>query len=217
MHKISEKLSNGNICIGDLLKKWYGTKPNYISYGAVDSELINLKNKAIDKDKNIIFAGRLEEETGILEYLKAIYLLKLKSINLSVDVYGEGQLKQKASEYVSKHKLKVKFKGFLPNVTDYIPEYKIIFVSRYLGILEALALRVPIFAQYNNEIKKDYLYMAPFAKYISIGKTGDDIANEVEKYINKQLLIDTDGGYEWVKDKTWENMVRIYLKLWKVD
>ena len=217
MHKISEKLSNGNICIGDLLKKWYGTKPNYISYGAVDSKLLNIKNKAIDKDRDIIFAGRLEEETGILEYLKAIYLLKIKNINLSVDVYGDGQLKQKAVEYVAKHKLKVNFKGFASNVTDYIPKYKIIFVSRYLGILEALALRVPVFAQYNNEIKKDYLLMAPFAKYISIGKTGDDLANMIEKYIKQQFKIDTDSGYEWVKDKTWENMVKIYLKLWKAD
>ncbi|MBU3978279.1 glycosyltransferase [Patescibacteria group bacterium] len=25
--KISEKLSSGNICIGDFIKKWYGTKP----------------------------------------------------------------------------------------------------------------------------------------------------------------------------------------------
>ena len=36
MHKISEKLSNGNICIGDFLEKWYGTKATYISYGATE-------------------------------------------------------------------------------------------------------------------------------------------------------------------------------------
>lgn len=215
MHKISEKLSSGNICIGDLLKKWYGTKPTYVSYGAVDLNLIKFNENSVNKEKDIIFAGRLEEETGVLEYLKAIYLLKTKGIDLSVDVYGDGSLKKQAMTYVTKYNLNVKFMGFVSNVTDYIPKYKMIFVSRYLGILESLALRIPIFAQYNNSIKKDYLYMSPFAKYMFIASTGEEIAIAIEKYINKDLSIDTKGGYEWVKDKTWENMVNIYLKLWK--
>lgn len=36
MHKLSERLSYGNICVGDFLKKWYGTKPTFVTYGAVD-------------------------------------------------------------------------------------------------------------------------------------------------------------------------------------
>ena len=215
MHKLAEILSNGNICIGDLLKKWYGTKPTFVSYGAVDSKLLKLNVESLKKNKDIIFAGRLETETGILEYLKAIYLLKKKGIKLKLDIFGDGQLMDKAKEYASKNRLDVTFKGFVPNVTDYIPFYKTIFVSRYLGILEALALRIPVFAQYNNAIKKDYLYMSPFAKFISIGKNGEEIATEVEKYLKNELIINTQGGYVWVKDKTWENMVNLYLKLWK--
>ncbi len=217
MHKLAEALSNGNICIGDFLKKWYGTKPSFVSYGAIDSKLLQIKNESVKKNKDVIFAGRLEEETGILEYLEAIYLLKKRGINLTLDIFGDGQLKNKAKEYVSKNKLNVSFKGFVSNVTDYISFYKIIFVSRYLGILEALALRIPIFAQYNNVIKKDYLYMSPFAKFISIGKTGEEIAKEVESYLKDHKKIDIDGGYKWVKDNTWENMVKVYLRLWKVD
>ncbi len=215
MHKLSEKLSNGNICIGNLLTKWYGTKPTFVSYGAVDSKLLESNLEITKKNRDIIFAGRLEKETGILEYLEAIYLLKKRGIKLKLDIFGDGQLKDKAKEYTSKNRLDVIFKGFVPNVTDYIPFYKIIFVSRYLGILEALALRVPVFAQYNNAIKKDYLYVSPFAKFISIGKNGEEIATEVEKYLKNELTIDIKGGYDWVKDKTWENMVNLYLKLWK--
>lgn len=33
-HKIAEKLSNGNICIGDFHRKWYKVKPTIVSYGA---------------------------------------------------------------------------------------------------------------------------------------------------------------------------------------
>lgn len=33
-HKIAEKLSRGNICVGNYLTKWYGTNPDFITYGA---------------------------------------------------------------------------------------------------------------------------------------------------------------------------------------
>lgn len=36
IRKISEKLSWGNICIGDFIKKWYGTKPDFVTYGGVN-------------------------------------------------------------------------------------------------------------------------------------------------------------------------------------
>lgn len=35
IRKISEKLSFGSICVGDYIKKWYGTKPGFITYGGV--------------------------------------------------------------------------------------------------------------------------------------------------------------------------------------
>lgn len=35
IRKLSEKLSQGNICIGAFIEKWYGTKADIISYGGV--------------------------------------------------------------------------------------------------------------------------------------------------------------------------------------
>ena len=33
-HKLAAWLTKGNICIGDFHKKWYGVKPDFVSYGA---------------------------------------------------------------------------------------------------------------------------------------------------------------------------------------
>lgn len=38
VRKISELLSYGNICVGDYIRKWYGTKPDYVTYGGVDAK-----------------------------------------------------------------------------------------------------------------------------------------------------------------------------------
>jgi glycosyltransferase involved in cell wall biosynthesis len=161
-----------------------------------------------------MFLGRLEDETGIMEYLKALKILNDKTIALNLDVYGDGSLLNEAREFASQNKLRVSFKGFVFNATDFIKDYKYVFVSRYLGILEAMAAARPVFAQFNIPIKKDYLEMAPFAGYISISKDGEQIAKSVENFINKQSNIDVQSAYGWVKDKTWENMVNQYLKLW---
>lgn len=216
MHKLAEKLSKGNICVGEVLVKWYGTKPTFVTYGAVDKALINQGSKFLKANKDIIFIGRLEYETGILEYLKALKALKDKQINLQLDVFGNGALEAEARQYARENDLKVNFKGFVLNVTDFIKDYKYVFVSRYLGILEAMALQKPIFAQYNNDIKKDYLQMTPFAKYISITDDPAIIANALASYIEKKNL-EVSRAYLWVKNETWEKMVNLYLRLWRIE
>jgi len=35
IRKASELLSDGNICVGDFIAKWYDTKPTLVTYGAV--------------------------------------------------------------------------------------------------------------------------------------------------------------------------------------
>jgi glycosyltransferase involved in cell wall biosynthesis len=216
MHKLAEKLSKGNICVGDVLVKWYGTKPTFITYGAVDKSLIALGSKFPKANKDVMFIGRLEEETGIMKYLEALKILKDEKVSLALDVFGNGALKSEAEKFASDNNLKVNFKGFVLNATDYIKDYKYVFASRYLGILEAMALQKPVFAEYNNEIKKDYLQMAPFAKYISIGGDAAIISNAVSAYIEKKNL-EVSRAYLWVKNETWEKMVNLYLRLWSIE
>ncbi|HUD10003.1 MAG TPA: glycosyltransferase family 4 protein [Patescibacteria group bacterium] len=213
MHKLAEKLSHGNICVGDFLKKWYGTRPTFITYGAVDKKLIAQGSKSQKPTKDAIFIGRLEEEAGILEYLKVLTILKGRHMSLSLDVYGDGVLKDESLNYSKSHNLKVNFKGFVNSASDYIKNYEYVFCSRYLGMLEAMALQKPVFTQYNNEIKKDYLQMAPFAKYISITSDAALISNAVENYMGKKNL-EVARAYLWVKNETWEKMVNLYLRLW---
>ncbi len=98
-------------------------------------------------------------------------------------------------------------------MTDYIKDYQYVFTSRYLGILEAMALQKPVFAVYNNEIKRDYLQMTPFAKYISITGEAALVANAVLSYKEKKNL-EVVRAYLWVKNETWEKMINLYLRLW---
>lgn len=216
MHKIAEVLSHGNICVGDFLKKWYGTKPTFVTYGAVDKKIFGIKNKRSRSNKKAIFIGRLVEETGAKKYVQALKLLKDKGVDLEVDFYGEGSLEDELKKYSKDNKLSVTLKGWAMNIEDVLDGYEYFFCSRYLSVLEAMAVNKPIFAEYNNAIKEDYLRMAPFAKYISISETPDQITQSLYNYMRGSEKLDVESAYKWVKDKDWEYMANLYLRLWNL-
>ncbi len=208
IRKLSEKLSWGNICIGDFIKKWYHTKPNFVSYGGV--ELATKKENKNKKKESAVFIGRLDEQTGILTYIKAWEIIKKKFPNFDLLVVGDG-------EYRNMIHKKTKVTGFQENSEKYLQNYHYAFVSRYLSILEAFAAKKLVFAVYDNPVKEDYLKLAPFAKFIVIESLPERIAEKVAFYLDypedEKILV--DKAYNWMKDQTWDKMVETYLKLWK--
>lgn len=209
MRKIAERLSAGNICIGDFMKKWYKTKPTYISYGGVS---IPEEKNIVPKKESAVFWGRLDEQTGILTYEAAVDIISKEFTQFSFTIIGDGELSKKID-----HKfLKL---DFHEDVSAYLNKNHFAFVSRYLSILEALAAKRLVFAVYDNPVKEDYLKMASFAPYIVIAKDEKELAEKVRYFLKnpqdeKQMV---EKGYRWVKAQTWENVVSTYEKLWDIS
>lgn len=208
VRKLSEKLSYGNMCIGDFIKKWYGTNPDIVSYGAVDSpDEVKNTNKA--QKNGAVFVGRLDVQTGILDYVKAVELIRERAKGFGFVAAGDGVYKDNI-------KNKVEVLGFIEKPEKLFLEYRFAFVSRYLSILEAMAHQRLVFALYDNPVKRDYLEMAPFSKYIIIESDPLKLAEKVSYYMRnpmeeKKLV---EQGFKWVKNQTWDKLAQDYLKLW---
>jgi len=209
VRKISEKLSIGNICIGDFIKKWYGTKPTYVSYGAVEipNSKLQISNKI--KQESAVFMGRLDEQTGVLTYFEAVRKIREKIPDFKLTVFGDGKFKNKNGEGLE-------FKGFIDNAQKQIYKYNLVFASRYLSILEAMAAKKLVFAVYNNPIKEDYLKMSPFSKYIIISESSSDLISKILFFRNNEKLKNEmiEKGFAWIKKHTWKEMVNTYIELW---
>ncbi len=205
IHKISEILTSGNICVGDFIKKWYGTNPNFVIYGGVGTRT---SNKKITKP-SALFYGRLDEQTGILEYAKAVGKIQKKISGFKLDIIGEGSLKNKISN-------KFKMYNFVKNPENRLVNYRYAFVSRYLSILEAMMKKKLVVAHFDNPIKKDYLLMSPFANYVVTASDSDDIANKVLYFYThkKEEENKINSAYEWARNQTWDNVCKVYLRLW---
>ncbi len=211
VRKISEALSFGNICIGDFIKKWYDTKPTIVSYGAVDRSKFEVQSTKLSKESAVFF-GRLDEQTGVETYVKAFEILKEKYPKFEMLVVGDGKYKKRIEK-------KVKVIGFQDTVEKYLHRYRFAFVSRYLSILEAFAAKRLVFALYDNPVKEDYLRMTPFAKYMIIEKDPEKLVRKVEfimdhPKVEKKMI---ESAYSFVKKQTWDNLVVLYLNLWKQE
>lgn len=207
MHKISDKLSFGNISIGDFIPKWYRTKTDMISYGGVDLPKKQLlpKNAA-----SAIFIGRLDQQTGIHMYNDAFKLIKKKNQDFVLTVVGDGPFREKLDK-------RIQSIGFITNPKDLLQEHRFAFVSRYLSILEAMAAKRLVFAVHDDPIKKDYLLLSPFVKFCIITNSAEELAKKVDYFLvrpkEEEKFIDL--AYAWVKNQTWEEMTKMYLDLWK--
>ena len=211
IRKVAEQLTNGNICVGAFMKKWYGTKPNIVFYGGVNLNKFQL-SPSTNYEFDAIFSSRLDDQTGIVTYLETVKLLKKKLKNFKFLVLGDGKY-YKAAEKIGT------VRGFVNDPSAYFKISKTAFVSRYLAILEAFATKKLVFAVYDNLLKKDYLEMTPFSKWIVIEKNPSVLADKICEYSKNPKKYDwmIDSAYKWVKKQTWEEVGRAYEKLWGVE
>lgn len=142
-------LSNYVVGIGNFLEKNVDSKFALISYGAAKVRV----SKTI-KDKNrIVYVGRLEENTGLSNFLKWLD----KNQNYKVDFCGDGNLQEVCKKYGKVH-------GFC-NPNPFYKKAKIVVPGGYLAALEALNSGCEIKLFWNNKVKEDYWKMSPFYKF----------------------------------------------------
>ena len=154
-----------------------------------------------------------------MDYLSALKILEKKRYKFNLIVLGDGSLRKKAEDFCLENQIDVHFMGFIKDINQYISNSDFVFTSRYLGILEALALKKFVFAHYNNKIKEDYLKMFPFSKFISISKNSEELVKQINFFLKdkgkKNQMV--DGSFNWVISQTWREVLKVYLKLWRLN
>lgn len=207
----SRALSYGTINAGAFIEKWYGTKPDFVTYGGVkkiessQSGIETEKEKSQNSRLKILFIGRLEKDIGVQLYLDTLSKLKKMGVKFSLTVCGDGSFRSAFEQYKGDF-------GFVTNVNSYIKKADIVFSSSYLSMLQALACGKPIFAAYTNPLKHDYLRMSPFEKYIYISGHATDLAKKIARaQFDKKKI---ESGRKWANTQTWEKVAEMYLELW---
>lgn len=213
VRKLSEKLSWGNICVGDFIPKWYGTRATLVTYGGVTMANSKWQMASSSKKKfTIVFVGRLDKDTGIDLYLKTLQELKKKKIPFVFEAYGDGKFRKQVEKVGKVH-------GFIEHLEKKLAKVDIVFSSSYLSMIQSLAAKKLVFAVYTNPLKEDYLRMSPFAKFVIKGDDPQKLAEKIIFYINQKHFAEKliTAGYTWAEKQTWDEVITIYLNLWKAS
>ena len=183
--RLAAMLSNRTIGVGKFLEKYLRVTFNKITYGGVSmNQFIDTKNTKVQG--SVVYVGRLEENTGILEFIKR---LKVKGKKISeawpnqdlvkVDFCGDGPLRNECEKYGTVH-------GFCdPN--PYLKKAEYCVPGGYLAALEALSYGCKLKLFWNNKVKEDYWKMSPFVR--------KDVKT-------------------WAKSQTWNKLADEYLDLY---
>jgi glycosyltransferase involved in cell wall biosynthesis len=216
IRRSAEKITNGNICVGSFISNWYGTKPDFTILGGVDPTTQNSDNF---HNEAAIFVGRLAEDTGIVQYVEGLKILKDKySIDMKLCICGDGPLRSQIQQYVEYNNLNVIFLGFVKHPEKLLGGYRYAFVSGYLAMLEAMLQKTLILAIYNNPLKKDYLYSFPNAdKLFIIVSSPEELAKKINSAIinSEQIEERLELALAFVERLTWFNVAEVYLQLYR--
>lgn len=140
LKRLAAKLSDKVVAVGKYIGKYYGIKADKIIYGGASPH-----TDKIHKTKGtLVFLGRLERDTGILEFLK----WAKKNKKYTIDFIGDGRFRDKCARY-----------GRVLGVIDPTPfleraEYCV--PGGYLSFIRAKTLRCKIITFAHNDLKKDY-------------------------------------------------------------
>lgn len=212
--KVTENFTEGNICIGDYISKWYGTKPDIVSYGGVQLQQHHIKQNGL----RCIYIGRLEKDTGIDTYLNALIVLKDKyNVNLKTNICGDGTLRLDIQNKARKNGLDCIFHGFVKDVEIYLNDVTYCFTSGYLSMLEAMVQKKVVISTFDNDLKKDYLCMIPeYDKKIIVAQEPEELAEKIYFILNNEQHYNNlvNKGFEWAVQNSWDEMAKKYLKLW---
>ena len=145
----SEKLINES----DLKK--YRNKIGIAYEHFLDFDKLTIKKKIDEKDNLVGYIGRLSEEKGVLNFVKAIPKVIKEKEDLEFLIGGGGQLRDEIEKYLNKENLndKVKLTGWIPHdkLPEYMNELKVIVLPSYTEglpniMLEAMACGTPVLA-----------------------------------------------------------------------
>lgn len=103
----------------------------------------------LNKDDYFLMVGRLEKQKGYEYLIDALNLCKKSGKNINVKILGEGRLRGKISNLITKYNLNVELLGNVKNTKDYYSKAKaLILTSRYEGfpnvLLESIACGCPV-------------------------------------------------------------------------
>jgi glycosyltransferase involved in cell wall biosynthesis len=143
----------------NLIKEWelekYKHKISFSHEHFLDLDNFKIKTSFYERDYFVGYVGRLSEEKGITNFIRAIPYIIDKNSNLKFIIAGDGNLRKYAESYINANNLDrvVNFIGWVPHdkLPDILNKLKLLVLPSYTEglpniLLESMACGTPVLA-----------------------------------------------------------------------
>ncbi|HKY74254.1 MAG TPA: hypothetical protein VJ246_03015, partial [Patescibacteria group bacterium] len=194
-------------CVGDWMKLWYGASPDTVIYGAA-----SVQPSTTIKSPSAVFIGRLSEDTGVLVYVDAVLKMRGK---VTLDIYGEGALLPKVLSRI-RNSPYIRYTSVTHVPETIYKKYRFAFVSRYLGMIEAMQCGRQVFAHWNNSIKFDYLQSFPAIEDAFVFSGPGELIKQLQQTLDSPERANqrVKHAQVWALKQTWQKIADTYEELW---
>lgn len=164
---------------------------NYVLYNYVDTSRFSYQQpskKSVDKKFRMITVGSFKLQKNQLFLLEA--LCKLNNKDISLDIFGKGELQPMLEKYINENKLPVKLMGQVNNLQDFLGTYDLfVMPSLYegfsLAVLEGMLMNVPMLL---SDIETFREQCDDTAAYFSLSDI-NDLVNKIQLLKEDQNLL----------------------------
>ena len=213
LRRLGSRLVERELCIGRFIKSTYGVHCDQVSVGATDP-----RRSASVAAGGTVFVGRLEKDTGVLEYIRALGIVKREhGLQVPLTLCGVGRLEQSIRETASTEKVDVKLVGSARDPLASMAKSRVCFAAGYLSMLEAMSLGLPVIGVAASPLRLAYLEsMRNAGAPISIQRSPEGIAREIVRAFSDSALYASLSrrGQAFAAEMTWKRMADLYIELW---
>ncbi len=207
---LASAFSRKTIHVGDWIKEFYWDKPTAVTYGGIHTKPKILKPLSA-KMKEIVFFGRLSTDNDVKKYIELVKLLKTQLNKFEMIWVGDGPLAAECRKVG-------KVTGLVDNPIKYLEKADLVFSSSYLSMLQAQALGKIVCAFYSHRLKERYIETYPGVASMLVSSTPEDMTAQLMSLSQnqKKLQLMSWNAHSLARKQTWDKVVELYLKLWKV-
>ncbi len=208
--KFFGQFAKGVVHVGHFIQKFYGDKPDLVTYGGVDPQLNFPKRQLKPKQFSIVFTGRLVEENEIEKYFETIEYLRQTNTHIKVVWVGDGPYHQLCAQVG-------KVTGMIDqkSIMRYLQTADLVFASSYLSILTAQAMGKLVVAFFSHALKASYLRDYPGAKFMILAKEPRKLVKQLNHLSGSQQQKMSRDASRWANQQTWPKLAEAYLALWR--
>lgn len=183
----------------NLVKEWnladYNEKIVVAQHHSIDFNKFKIMRSVNYRDNKVAFVGRLSEEKGIMNFIKAIKILNKKDKSIKFFIVGNGQLKNKIESFLTDNDLNkfVSLTGWIEHdkLPNYLNKFKLLVLPSYTEglpsiVLESMACGTPVLANPVGSIED--IIKDNKSGFIMENNSPECIAQNIKKVLNTPNL-----------------------------